>query len=105
MIRLAMSDIIKNVNDPNFRSVVEKLLSVEWVAWVIDTPKTESAVRNLEFQWSIHGHMCIRSLIANLTQSPYWNEARAFVTSLSEQEEDYFQENFLDAYPRNLLAL
>lgn len=100
-----MSDLIKNVNDPNFRSVVEKLLAAEWLAWVLDTPKSETAVRNLEFQWSAHGHLCITSLIVNLTESPCWNEARAFVTSLTEQEEAYFYENFLNAFPRDLLAL
>ena len=100
-----MSDLIKNCNDPNFKSVLEKLLSVEWLAWVIDTPKTGSAVRSFEFQWSARGQMCITSLIANRRQSPFWNEARAFVTSLTEQEEAYFQENFVDAFPGDLLAL
>jgi hypothetical protein len=99
-----MGDLIKNVKDPNFKSVIEKLLSAEWLAWVVETPKTESATRRFEFQWSVLGQMCITSLIANLTQSPYWNEARTFVDSLTEQEEAYFQENFLDAFPWDLLA-
>jgi hypothetical protein len=100
-----MGDLIKNVNDPNFKSVIQKLLSAEWLAWVIDTPKTESATRCFEFQWSVHGQMCITSLIAKRTQSPYRDEAWTFVDSLTEQEEAYFQEIFLDAFPRDLVAL
>lgn len=52
-----MSDIIRNFKDPNFKSMVSKLIAADWITDAIYTPKTKDKLGNVEFMWTEKGHI------------------------------------------------
>ena len=94
-----MGDLIKNINDPNFKSLTAKLVDANWVSFVNETPKTLHNNREFEFHWTEIGQMCRIVIKNNYTPSPIWCVASDFLLSLNEQEEAFFHENMLSDVP------
>lgn len=97
-----MNNIIPNIKDVNFKSLLEKLKSADWLESWIDTPATTTTKRNFNFNWSLKGQLCAVTIKKQVKDSPYWNEANAFLASLSEQEEAFYHSIFLASVPDGL---
>jgi hypothetical protein len=91
---------IPNANDPNFKSLLDKLISAEWIDRVTDTPATATTKRNFNFSWTLKGQFCALALVKQMSETDIWREASAFAASLNEQEEAFFHEVFLSEVPR-----
>ncbi len=94
-----MSDIIRNIKDQSFKSMVAKLKAAGWISDAMHTPKTKDKLGNVEFIWTERGQLLILTYKSRLTSHPLWSEASSFVQTLTEQEEAFFHENVLAAVP------
>jgi hypothetical protein len=94
-----MSDLILNANDPNFKSLLSKLIACGWIEKISDTARSSTAKRNIEIQWTKKGQLCLLTIKMQHHQSPFWKVASSFVASLNEQEEAFFQANMLSGLP------
>jgi hypothetical protein len=95
-----MSELIQSINDPHFRSLLRKLTEAGWLEKVIETPKTESTKANFEIIWTRDGQLCMAAMITGMIDNDFGDACAVFLRSLSEQEEAFFRDNFLDAFPR-----
>lgn len=94
-----MPDIIRNIKDQHFKSLVDKLKAAGWISDAIHTPKTKDSLGNVEFIWAEKGQLLASTYKSRLMGHPLWGEAYSFVRSLNEQEEAFFHENFLAHIP------
>jgi hypothetical protein len=97
-----MADLIKDANDPNFKSLLSKLRAIKWIDKVVFTPKTKTALGNYEFNWSLQGQLCLIVIKKQMKGHLLWKQSNAFLKSLNEQEEAFFHENMLSTVPDNL---
>jgi hypothetical protein len=92
-------DLIRNVRDPHFQSLLQKLLDAGWLEKVVESHSTATSKTGFEFVWSVKGQLCLLTIKRQMNQSALWGESKAFVASLNEQEEAFFHENILSDAP------
>jgi hypothetical protein len=90
---------LPNADDPNFKSLIEKLKALKWLDRVIDTPATTTAKRNFNLVWSLPGQLSLMTIKNKVTRSVYWPETEKFLASLNEQESGFFRDVCLSAVP------
>jgi hypothetical protein len=95
-----MDELIRNANDPNFKSLIKKLEDAQWLDDIIDIPAIGDKKRHMELKWSLKGQMCLMTIKGQIYQSALWGETKAFEAALNEQEEAFFHENILSAVPQ-----
>lgn len=98
-----MPQINPNANDPNFKSLLSKLMSAGWVDMKVDTPKTSNSIRDIGIHWSDKGQMCRLAIKQQIKTNPLlWIDANAFLASLNEYEEAFFYQVALSDVPDRL---
>lgn len=81
-----------DVDAPDFKTLLDKLLAAGWIELTAYTPPFQSAGACMEIFWTERGYACLSAIKAAAVLSPCWPQIARLQSTLSSVEDAHLKD-------------